>query len=244
MEDLGKAKYALGIRITQETNCISLLQDKFIDQILEEFNLTNAKPTTAPLPGNSKDLKNSMEEQPQKFPCNYWRAIGLIQYLVQCTRPDLAFLVSFISQFLETPRSSHFKAVEHVLKYLIGAKSFTLKLGLNLLKHQQTSILGFSEADWGGTKEYKSFSGSLIYYFGTSSWRSHKQKVVTLSSAEAGYNALKTYNGLGNLFMKQLKYNVKVSYIMKTKVLLQLLQITSIIMEQDTSIFNYLLSGN
>ncbi|MBW0525862.1 hypothetical protein O181_065577 [Austropuccinia psidii MF-1] len=31
MEDLGKAKYALGIRITQETNCISLLQDKFID---------------------------------------------------------------------------------------------------------------------------------------------------------------------------------------------------------------------
>ncbi|MBW0540617.1 hypothetical protein O181_080332 [Austropuccinia psidii MF-1] len=131
-----------------------------------------------------------MEEQPQKVPFNYWQAIGLLQYLVQCTRPDLAFLVSFLSQFLETPRSSHFKAVEHVLKYLIGTKSFTLKLGLNLLKHQQTSILGFSNADWGGTKEYKSFSGLLIYYFGAIVWHSHKQKVVALSSAEAEYNAL------------------------------------------------------
>ncbi|MBW0542050.1 hypothetical protein O181_081765 [Austropuccinia psidii MF-1] len=243
MEDLGKAKYALGIRITQETNCISLLKDKFIDRILEEFNLTNAKPTAAPLPGNSKDLKNPMEEQPQKVPLNYWRAIGLLKYLVQCTRPDLAFSVSFLSQFLETPRSSHFKAVEHVLKYLIGTKSFTLKLELNLLKHQQTSILGFSDADWGGTKEYKSFSGLLIYYFGTIGWRSHKEEVVALSSAEAEYNALKTYNGLGNLFMKHLKYNLKVSYILTTKVLLQSLQITSIIMEQDTSIFDYILSG-
>ena len=85
------------------TGCISLLQDKFIDQILEEFNLTNAKPMTAPLPGNVKDLRNPMEEQPKEAPLNYWWAIGLLQYLVQCTRPDLAFLVSFLSQFLETP---------------------------------------------------------------------------------------------------------------------------------------------
>ncbi|MBW0479253.1 hypothetical protein O181_018968 [Austropuccinia psidii MF-1] len=165
MEDLGKAKYALGIRIVQETDCISLLQDKFINQIPEEFNLTNAKPMTAPLLGNIKYLRNPMEEQPPKVPFNYWWAI-------------------------ETPRSSHFKAVEHVFQYLIGTRSFTLKLGLNLLKNQETNILGFSDADWGGTKEYKSFSGSLIYYFGTISWRSHKQKVVALSSAEAEYNAL------------------------------------------------------
>ncbi|MBW0493307.1 hypothetical protein O181_033022 [Austropuccinia psidii MF-1] len=131
-----------------------------------------------------------MEEQPQKVPFNYWRAIGLLQYLVQCTRPDLAFLVSFLSQFLEAPRSSHFKAVEHVFKYLIGRRSCTLQLGLNLPKHQETNILGFSNADWGGTKEYKSFSGLLIYYFGTIGWRSHKQKVVSLSSAEAEYNSL------------------------------------------------------
>ncbi|MBW0556447.1 hypothetical protein O181_096162 [Austropuccinia psidii MF-1] len=71
MEDLGKAKYALGIRITQETNYISLLQDKFVDEILEEFNLTNYKPITALLSGNIKDLKNEMEDQPQKAPFNY-----------------------------------------------------------------------------------------------------------------------------------------------------------------------------
>ncbi|MBW0581287.1 hypothetical protein O181_121002 [Austropuccinia psidii MF-1] len=69
-------------------------------------------------------------------------------------------------------------------------RDFSLNLGSNLLGHQETNILGFSNADWGETKEYKSFSGCLIYYFGTIGWPSHKQKVVALSSAEAEYNTL------------------------------------------------------
>ncbi|MBW0555741.1 hypothetical protein O181_095456 [Austropuccinia psidii MF-1] len=188
MEDLGQIKYALGIRIVQLQDYISLIQDKFIKNILEEFNLTDCRHTTSPLPGNLKSFK-LLPSKSINHPFNYRRAIGLLQYLVQCTRPDLAFAPSFLPQFLGDPKDIHFNAVKHVLAYLKSTKHYDLRPRQNNLKNQQNHILGFTKSDWGGSEECKSFSASIIYYHGTLGWRSHKQKVVALSSAEAEYNA-------------------------------------------------------
>ncbi|MBW0528577.1 hypothetical protein O181_068292 [Austropuccinia psidii MF-1] len=190
MEDLGTVKYALGIRITQETNYVTLIQDKLIDQILTEFKMSNCRTSSSPLPSNIKDLKNNQEPPCTKPPFSYRRAIGLLQYLVQCTRPDLAFSVSFLSQFLEAPTESHFNALDHVFKYLVGTKEYSLKLGQNGIQHSLSNIIAFCDADWGGSKDWKSCSASIIYYAGFIGWRSHKQKVVALSSAEAEYNSM------------------------------------------------------
>ncbi|MBW0510061.1 hypothetical protein O181_049776 [Austropuccinia psidii MF-1] len=100
MEDLGQIKYALGIRITQLKGYISLIKDKFNKNILQEFNLTNCRHMTSPLPRNSKSFKH-LPTKSIAHPFNYRREIGLLQYLVQCTRPDLAFSTSFLSQFVE-----------------------------------------------------------------------------------------------------------------------------------------------
>ncbi|MBW0529180.1 hypothetical protein O181_068895 [Austropuccinia psidii MF-1] len=135
MEDLGTVKYALGIRITQETNCVTLIQDKLIDQILNEFKMINCRPSSSPFPLNIKYFKKNSELPCTKPPFSYWLAIGLLQYLVQCTRPDLAFSVSFLSQFLESPTESHFNAPDHVFKYLVGTKEYSLKLGQNSIQH-------------------------------------------------------------------------------------------------------------
>ncbi|MBW0461131.1 hypothetical protein O181_000846 [Austropuccinia psidii MF-1] len=186
---------------------ISMIQDKLIQQILSEFNLENARPLTSPLPSNINDLKSPDLEPCQNPPFHYRRAIRLLQYLVQGTRPDLAFSTSFMSQFLESPSKIHFKAVEHILKYLLGTKGLTLQLGGNNLQHDLNTIIGISDADWGGSKECRSFSGSLIYYQGAIGWRSHKQKVVALSSAEAEYNAL-TECSQDLLWLKQLIHKI------------------------------------
>ncbi|MBW0559486.1 hypothetical protein O181_099201 [Austropuccinia psidii MF-1] len=112
-----------------------------------------------------------------------------------------------MSQLLESPSEIHFKAVEHILRYLLGTKELTLKLGGNNLQHDLNTIIGFSDANWGGSKEFKSFSGSLIYYQGAIGWRSHKQKVIALSSAEAEYNTL-TECSQDLLWLKQLIYEI------------------------------------
>ncbi|MBW0547422.1 hypothetical protein O181_087137 [Austropuccinia psidii MF-1] len=144
----------------------------------------------APLPRNYKELKSHENYTTIPPPFNFRRALGLLQYIVQCTRPDLSFAISFLSQFLENPKDMHYKALIHTLKYLSGTQNFMLKLGINLMSHSETQIFGFTDSDWGGGTEKKSFSGSLIYFYGALGWRAHKQKVVALSSAEAEYNAL------------------------------------------------------
>ena len=133
MEDLGLAKYALGIQIIQEKGSVKLIQDKYIHSILTKFQVYNDRNTAIPLPNNYNTLKFTPSENPDQPPFNYLRVVGLLQYMVQCTRPDLAFAVSFLSQFLEDPKISHYQAARHALQYLCHTKSKVLILGQNNL---------------------------------------------------------------------------------------------------------------
>ncbi|MBW0506779.1 hypothetical protein O181_046494 [Austropuccinia psidii MF-1] len=190
MEDLHVSKYALGILINQKEQSNSLLQDKMISKILSEFQVDKSRGNTSPLPSNYQELKDPKLPKPEHPPFNYRQVIGLLQYLVQCTRPDLAYSISFVSQLLESPKYRHYQAVIHVLKYLNFIKNLELRLGCKKLTHSLGEIICFTNSDWGGAKENRSFSGSIIYYHGSLGWRSQKQQVVALSSAEAEHNAL------------------------------------------------------
>jgi hypothetical protein len=190
MEDLGIAKYALGIRINQVGGSIALVQDKYINNMLNEFHISNDRSTLIPLPSNWKQLKNCPSEKPTSPPFNYRRVVGLIQWLVQCTRPDLAFALSFLSQFLEDPRECHYKAARHTLRYISTTKDQRLILGQNDFKQEPNDLIGFSDSDWNGSRSWNSYSASVIYFHGTVGWRSHKQQTVALSSAEGEYVSL------------------------------------------------------
>ncbi|MBW0498231.1 hypothetical protein O181_037946 [Austropuccinia psidii MF-1] len=190
MEDLNVSKYALGIQIIQKREYTSLIQDKMISKILTKFQIEKCRGNFSPLPSNYQELENPDLVETTKIPFNYQRVIGLLQYLVQCTQPDLAFSISFLSQFLENPKDRHYQEVFHVLKYLSFTKTLEPKLGIQGLTHSPDKILFFTDSDWGGANEKRSFSGSVIYFFGTIGWKSQKQCVVALSSAEAEYNAL------------------------------------------------------
>ncbi|MBW0527818.1 hypothetical protein O181_067533 [Austropuccinia psidii MF-1] len=147
------------------------------------------KLTSSPLPGNCKSFRD-LPTQETTHPFNYQRVIGLLQYLVQCTRPDLAYSTSFLSHYLENPKDFHFNATKHVLAYFSCTQHFDLCLGQNKLNHQKDQLFGFTNSNWGGSEGYKSFSTSIVHYYATLGWRSHKQKVVELSSSEAEYNAI------------------------------------------------------
>ena len=120
--------------------------------------------------------------------------VGLLQYVVQCTRPDLAFAVSFLSQFLEQPKTSHYQAARHALRYLCHTKLKILILGQNDLKQDPHELVGYSDSDWNRSKTWNSYSGSVIHFNGTIGWRSLNQDVVALSSAKGEYISLTECN--------------------------------------------------
>jgi hypothetical protein len=61
----------------------------------------------------------------------YRQAIGSLMWAAVATRPDIAFAVSLLSQFLENPGGTHWTAVKCVFKYLKGTKHCKLTLGRN-----------------------------------------------------------------------------------------------------------------
>jgi hypothetical protein len=92
---------------------------------------------------------------------NYRRAVGLLNYLVQCTQPDLAFTSSFLSQFLLSPTRKAVAGFRHCLQYLKYTSSTSLLLGMGA-----PQIITWAEADWGGSIDGRSFLGNQVQFLG------------------------------------------------------------------------------
>jgi len=189
--DLGGINWLLGVSVTRnlEDNTIALGQQAYIEHILAHFGLSNARPDVTPIeleadyhsdsPGISPTLLTPAEKT------TYREMIGSLMYCVTMTHPDIAYAMSTLSQFLEAPRSTHMKAVKHVFCYLLGTKK------LKLILRGNTTVAGFSDADWASQRHRHSIS-SFAYFIGlgTISWSTKKQPIVTLSSTESEYVAL------------------------------------------------------
>ncbi|KAL0462674.1 UNVERIFIED_CONTAM: hypothetical protein Slati_0155000 [Sesamum latifolium] len=59
----------------------------------------------------------------------YASAIGSIQYVVQCTRPDVAYALSVTSRYQACVGEAHWSAVKIILKYQKRTKDMFLIYG-------------------------------------------------------------------------------------------------------------------
>ena len=75
-------------------------------------------------------------------PSYYRTIIGKLNFLTN-SRPDLSYIIQTLSQFKQTPRTSHLLALEHTLRYLKGTSSQGILLnatGSLLLKAFSNSV--------------------------------------------------------------------------------------------------------
>jgi len=90
--------------------------------MLEKFNMTEARLVTSPLASHfwlsSSQCPNSQEDKDEMSQVPYANVVGLLMYAMVCTRPDLAYAVSTVSQFLSILGRQHCKVVKWVLQYL------------------------------------------------------------------------------------------------------------------------------
>ena len=106
-------------------------------------------------------------------------------YAAVGTRPDIAFAVSTLSQFLENPGEAHWEAAKRVFRYLQGTKDLRLTFG-----NGAKGLEGYTDADGASQYHRRAISGhAFLIDGGAVSWSSRKQELVTLSTAEAEYVA-------------------------------------------------------
>ncbi|KAL0361354.1 UNVERIFIED_CONTAM: hypothetical protein Sradi_3819900 [Sesamum radiatum] len=56
----------------------------------------------------------------------YASVVGNIQYVVQCTRPDVIFTLSVLSRYQACAREEHWSAAKTIIKYLKRTKDMFL----------------------------------------------------------------------------------------------------------------------
>lgn len=75
-------------------------------------------------------------------PSTYRRLIGRLLYLTH-TKPDIAFVVTHLSQFMHSPCDLHMQAVLRIVKYLKGSPAE----GLFFSASSSPILKGYSDSD-------------------------------------------------------------------------------------------------
>jgi len=141
LKDLGKLHYFLGIETTwtPEGN-LHLSQSKYIRDLLRKTNMTGASPQPTPM---ISSLRLTQEGSTAiSDPTLYRSVVGSLFYIT-ITRPELAFLVNKVCQYMTNPQEHHWKAVKRILRYLAG----TINHGLLLRPSKQLTVMGFCDSD-------------------------------------------------------------------------------------------------
>jgi hypothetical protein len=196
MTDLGSCSYYLGMQVTRDrlNRTIKLSQRGYLENVLEQFGMSDCKPVATPMETSAKHMVRSEDHWMAKPEDRqrYQSAVGSLMYAMMGTRPDIAFAVSAVSRFASNPNDQHWNAVKRILRYLKGSLELQLTFSGPI-----KNLIGYSDSNWAGDHDTRRSTSGYIFNIGSGaiSWSSKRQPTVALSSCEAEYvgqtNAIK-----------------------------------------------------
>ncbi|CAN6683482.1 unnamed protein product [Malus baccata var. baccata] len=144
-----------------------LSEAKYITDLIHKAGMDSCKPAPTPCkPHNSMLVTEGTSLADLSV---YISLVGSLQYLT-FTRPDIAFAVNYVCQYMTMPTDIHLGVVKPIIRYLQG----TIQAGVVYSAIVEPCLSAFSDSDWAADLKYK---------------ESKKQSSVSRSSTEAEYKA-------------------------------------------------------
>ena len=183
---MGDVDYFLGTAFTwlrHDTGHISvhMAQTAFTEFTAHRFGVDrmkrvpNMSPYRSGLPIDSLPPPDPSDPDLERRTKVYQSIVGSINWLAQCTRPDIAPALTFLASYLQAPSAQHYKAAIHALKYLFSTSEYGISFhsdapstlqAYNHFPHHHDKeaytdatppsvsechqLTGFSDACWGG----------------------------------------------------------------------------------------------
>lgn len=170
-------------------------QRKYTLELIAEAGLSGSKPAGTPLElnqkltsdDNDKCINREVTDSLLKDPGPYQRLVGRLLYLTM-TRPDLAFTVQVLSQFMHNPKNSHMEATLRVVRYIKSSP----RLALFMPAQSTNTLTTYCDSNWGSCLQTRRSVTGYLLKFGEAliSWKSKKQDTVSRSSAEAEFRSM------------------------------------------------------
>ena len=109
----------------------------------------------------------------------YKDMIGSLLYLA-ASRLDIMFSVCFCARFQTSPKESHLHAVKWIIRYVKGILDF----GLYYFKYASFDLLGYSDADFAGSKTDRKSTSETCQFLGHSLVSRFRKNKIVLNSLQ------------------------------------------------------------
>jgi len=212
ISDLKECKWLLGCELQRNFSKRTAVfrQTKFIEDVLHKFQLEDVPTTATPAAVSDKVLKSWVPDigskehkfMTERTKLNGWSRetiyrgiVGSLLWIARCTRPDISFIVSQLSRFMQRPSQHHLSRAIRACGYLAGTKHIGICLGndSNLTSQQvkRDQVYTYSDASFCDQEDSKSSYGYLLFMNGSPlTWAARTQIDLALSTCEAEYIAL------------------------------------------------------
>jgi len=185
----GDANYYVGMEIVRDigNKRVFIHQSSYIKRVLHRFNMLDARSKETPA-DLGVSLHSAGDVNGNSNNIMYRQAIGSLIFLATVTRPDIAFIVNYLSRFMSNYNESHWNEVKKIFRYLKGTS------GLGILYEKSTEntcLQGFSDADYACDLDTRRSTTGYLFKLagGAVTWGSLRQRTVSLSTTEAEYIA-------------------------------------------------------
>ena len=150
-------------------------QTKYIGDLLEHYDMSSCNPTFIPMsPTTLDDNQLPNDWNNPKIP--FRELVGSLQYLVSCTRPDIAVAVRYLSSKVHDFNIVHWDMALRLLRYLKATINFGLVYnGKSLPGNLDT----YTDATYATEPDCKSVIGYYSIFGGAAvSWKSTKTETT------------------------------------------------------------------
>jgi hypothetical protein len=188
MKDLGELQYFLGIQVQRDRSKrrLHINQSGYISSILERFGMDDSKLAPTPI-ATGTTLHKAIDGDTLVDLKPYQSMVGSQMYAMLCTRPDIAYAVSQVSQHSSAPTATHQSTGKRGFRYL----NATSTMGITYDGSNGLTLEAYCDADYAASERRKSMMAFLFKLAGAAvSWMSKLEPTVAISSTESEYMAL------------------------------------------------------
>ena len=206
MTNEGTMEEYLGIQIDHHNNSDFRMSQPFLIERIVDFIPGMAESNSVKTPAcSSVTLTKDIEGENRKESWDYRAIVGMLNYLVNCTHPELSFAVHQCARFCNNPKRSHEQAIKRIIRYLRGSMPDNkgkerAPQGILFRPDKDKSIETYVDASFAGDwniswsdepSSVMSRTGYVILYANCPIiWSSKLQTEIALSTTESEYIAL------------------------------------------------------